>query len=188
MGRLDLLAVPQPLRLSRQGAHDGAKARNQTVVQERFPVVISFIRVDSRLIHGQVIEAWLPHLSVERILVADDLAATDPLVRTAIGLAVPSHVEVILARIADVDFRRFENDGVRTLVLLRDIPSAMLAYAKGLIGPLNLGNVHDGPLRHAVSRSVYLTANEREQLLQLSKDGLAVTIQAVPAESPRPLS
>jgi PTS system mannose-specific IIB component len=150
--------------------------------------VISFIRVDSRLIHGQVIEAWLPHLHVERILVADDLAATDPLVRTAIGLAVPPQVEVVLARIADLDFRRYENDAVPTLVLLRDVASAMRAYAQGLVGPLNLGNVHDGPLRHPVSRSVYLTANEREQLLQLTKDGLAVTIQAVPAESPRPLS
>jgi mannose/fructose/N-acetylgalactosamine-specific phosphotransferase system component IIB len=167
---------------------DGAKGRNQTVVQERLPVVIAFIRVDSRLIHGQVIEAWLPHLNVERILVADDIAATDPLVRTAIGLAVPPNVEVVLAKLADVDFRRFENDAVRTLVLLRDIPSAMLAYEQGLIGPLNLGNVHDGPLRHAVSRSVYLTASEREQLLQLTRDGLAITIQAVPAESPRPLS
>jgi PTS system mannose-specific IIB component len=149
--------------------------------------VISFIRVDSRLIHGQVIEAWLPHLHVDRILVADDSAATDPLVRTAIGLAVPSNVEVVLARIADIDFSRYQNDAVRTLVLMRDIPSAVRAYARGLAGPLNLGNVHDGPLRQAVSRSVYLTPAEREDLLKLTRDGLAVTIQAVPAESPRPL-
>jgi PTS system mannose-specific IIB component len=150
--------------------------------------VIAFIRVDSRLIHGQVIEAWLPHLDVERILVADDVAASDPLTRTAIGLAVPTTVEVVLARVADIDFRRYENDAVRTLVLLRDIPSALRAYAKGMVGPLNLGNVHNGPLRTAVSRSVFLTPTEHEQLLQLSKDGLAVTIQAVPAEAPRPLS
>ena len=150
--------------------------------------MIAFIRIDSRLIHGQVIEAWLPHLHVDRILVADDIAATDMLVRTAIGLAVPAHVEVVLAKISDVDFRRYENDSVPTLVLMRDVASAMQAYQRGLVGPLNLGNVHDGPLRHAVSRSVFLTATEREQLLQLSRDGLAVTIQAVPAESPRPLS
>ncbi len=45
-------------------------------------------------------------------------------------------------------------------MLLRDVPSAMRAYERGLVGPLNLGNVHDGPQRHAVSRSVYLTASE----------------------------
>jgi len=107
--------------------------------------VISLIRVDSRLIHGQVIEAWLPHLKIQRILVADDSAVTDPLTRAAMALAVPPEVEVVLQGIADVDFRRFENDGVRTMVLLRDVPSAMRAYEYGLVGPLNLGNVHDGP-------------------------------------------
>jgi mannose/fructose/N-acetylgalactosamine-specific phosphotransferase system component IIB len=144
--------------------------------------VISLIRVDSRLIHGQVIEAWLPHLKIQRILVADDVAVTDPLVRAAMSLAVPTDVEVVLARIGDIDFRRYENDALRTLVLLRDVPSAMRAYERGLVGPLNLGNVHDGPLRHAVSRSVYLTASEVDTLTAMSRDGLAVTIQAIPAE------
>jgi mannose/fructose/N-acetylgalactosamine-specific phosphotransferase system component IIB len=150
--------------------------------------VIAFTRIDSRLIHGQVIEAWLPHLHIERIVVADDAAVADPLVRTAIGIAVPAKVEVLLARVDDADFRRLANDQVRTLVLLRDVPSAMRAYARGLVGPLNLGNVHDGPSRNKVSRSVFLTDAEREQLLALTRDGLAVTIQAVPNELPQRLS
>jgi mannose/fructose/N-acetylgalactosamine-specific phosphotransferase system component IIB len=149
--------------------------------------VISLIRIDSRLIHGQVIETWLPHLKIQRIIVADDFAVADPLVRTAIGLAVPPDVEVSLARIDDVPFRKLEMDATRTLVLLRDVPAAMRAYARGLVGPLNLGNVHAGPLRHAVSRSVFLTEGERAQLLAMSRDGLAVTIQAVPSETPLPL-
>jgi mannose/fructose/N-acetylgalactosamine-specific phosphotransferase system component IIB len=149
--------------------------------------VISFIRIDSRLIHGQVIESWLPHLKIQRIVVADDVAVADPLVRTAMGLAVPPDVEVLLARIDDVPFLKLENDAPRTLVLLRDVPAAMRAYTRGLVGPLNLGNVHAGPLRQPVSRSVFLTEAEKEQLLALSRDGLAVTIQAVPTETPQRL-
>ena len=84
--------------------------------------MISFIRIDSRLIHGQVIETWLPHLKIQRIVVADDLAFSDPLVRTAMGLAVPSEVEVLLSRVDDVPYRKLENDGVRTIV--QDIQNA----------------------------------------------------------------
>lgn len=157
-------------------------SRNQTVVQERLPFVISFIRIDSRLIHGQVIESWLPHLKAERIVVADDSAVADPLIRAAMGLAVPPDVEVLIARVDDVPFKKLENDAPRTLVLLRDVAAAVRAYAKGLVGPLNLGNVHAGPQRAAVSRSVFLTDAEKEQLLAMSRDGLAVTIQAVPNE------
>ena len=146
--------------------------------------MISFIRIDNRLIHGQVIESWLPHLKIQRIVVADDVAVGDPLVRTAMGLAVPPDIEVILARIDDVPFKKLANDGPRTLVLLRDVPSAMRAYHLGLTGPLNLGNVHAGPARQQLSRSVFLTDAEKEQLVNLTKDGLAVTIQAVPNETP----
>lgn len=144
--------------------------------------MISFIRVDSRLIHGQVIETWLPHLKIQRIVVADDSSASDPLMRAAMALAVPPDVDVLLARIDEVPFQRIASDAPRTLVLLRDIPSALRAYDRGLVGPLNLGNVHAGPERQPVSRTVFLTDTEREQLQHLSKDGLAVTIQAVPNE------
>lgn len=150
--------------------------------------MISFIRVDSRLIHGQVIETWLPHLKIQRIVVADDASAVDPLVRAAMALAVPADIDVLLAPIADVPWKKLASDGPRTLVLLRDIPSALRAYEHGLIGPLNLGNVHSGPARHAVSRNVYLTEQEKQQLIELTKDGLAVTIQTVPNETAQRLA
>ena len=56
--------------------------------------MISLVRVDNRLIHGQVVEAWLPHLKVARVVVADDEAAHSPLIRAAMGLAVPAELEV----------------------------------------------------------------------------------------------
>ena len=150
--------------------------------------MISFIRVDSRLIHGQVIETWLPHLKIQRIVVADDASAVDPLVRAAMALAVPAEIDVLLAPIADVPWKKLASDAPRTIVLLRDIPSALRAYEHGLIGPLNLGNVHAGPARHAVSRNVYLTDQEKQRLLELTKDGLAVTIQTVPNETAQRLA
>ena len=56
--------------------------------------MISLVRVDNRLIHGQVVEAWLPHLKVGRVVVADDEAASSPLIRAAMGLAVSNNVSV----------------------------------------------------------------------------------------------
>ena len=56
--------------------------------------MITFLRIDGRLIHGQVVEAWLPGLKVARVVVADDEAAHSPLMKTAMGLAVPPELEV----------------------------------------------------------------------------------------------
>ena len=66
--------------------------------------MISLVRVDNRLIHGQVVEAWLPHLKVSRVVVADDEAAASPLIRAAMGLAVQSAIEVQIQPLAQVDF------------------------------------------------------------------------------------
>lgn len=150
--------------------------------------MIVLSRVDSRLIHGQVVEAWLPHLKVRRVVVADDAVAADPLAKAAYALAVPPEVEVVLAPVAALDFGALAQDGVRTLVLFRDVPAAVAARAHGLpAGPLNLGNVHAGPGRVSVSRSVFLDDADRQALSTLAAGGMAVSIQAVPVEAPQPL-
>jgi mannose/fructose/N-acetylgalactosamine-specific phosphotransferase system component IIB len=154
-------------------------------LQEKFVIVLS--RIDSRLIHGQVIEAWLPHLVVKRVVVADDLAAGDPLTQAAFELAVPPDVELVTTRVAQADFPRFARDGVRTLLLFRTVHDAVVARAHGLPdGPLNLGNIHAAPGKVAVSRSVFLDSVETAALGDLKASGMQVTIQAVPAEAAVP--
>ncbi len=146
-------------------------------------------RIDSRLIHGQVIEAWLPHLGVGRVVVADDDAAGDPLTRAAFELAVPPEVELVTTRVEQTEFGRFAADRVRTLVLFRTVHSAEVARAHGLpSGPLNLGNVHSAPGKVAISRSVFLDSEESAALGRLAAQGMAVSIQAVPAEPAQALA
>ena len=150
--------------------------------------MISWSRIDSRLIHGQVIEAWLPFLKVDRVVVADEAVAHDDLAKAAYEMAVPPEVEVVLAPADKLDFRALDADKVRTLVLFRDVRAAVVAREHGLPnGTLNLGNVHAGPGRVAVSRSVFLDDIDRVALAQLSASGMTVQVQAVPSEATQSL-
>lgn len=145
--------------------------------------MITLVRVDNRLIHGQVVEAWLPFLKVSRVVVADDEAASSPLIRAAMALAVQSAIEVQILPLAQVDFAALSKDGVRTLVLLRDVASVPFAFAHGLsMEELNLGNVHFGTGRRQVSPSVFLAEAELKALQQLAEQGVRVAARAVPAE------
>lgn len=153
------------------------------------PQVISFIRVDNRLIHGQVVEAWLPHLKVARVVVADDEAADSPLVRAAMGLAVQDSVDVEIARLEEVDFSKLASDRAKTLVLLRDVEDVVRAHARGMpVSHLNLGNVHYASGRKQVSPSVFLSGEEVHALEKLASEGAEVELRAVPNEHPIPLS
>lgn len=151
--------------------------------------VIVLCRVDNRLIHGQVIEAWLPHLKVRRLVVADDETAADSLARSVMTLAVPPQVAVVLEPVARVDYRAMALDDVKTLVLFRDIEALARAVAAGLPpGTVNLGNVHAGPGRLAISRSVFLSEGDRSLLRELASAGMTVVVQAVPTDAPLPLA
>jgi len=150
--------------------------------------VISLVRVDNRLIHGQVVEAWLPYLKVDRVVVADDEASESPLTRAAMGLAVPSNVDVIIRPLAEVDYRAIASDKTKTLVLLRDVGGVVEAREKGLpISHVNLGNVHFAAGRKQVSASVFLSPAELVQLKMLGEQGAEVEVRGVPTDKPVPL-
>ena len=147
--------------------------------------MITLVRVDNRLIHGQVVEAWLPHLKVARVAVADDEAAFNPLIRAAMALAVQPSVEVVIQPLREFNFERITRDDVRTLVLVRDVKDALEAKERGLkLARLNLGNVHFATGRRQVSASVFLSPEELDQLKLLAQEGVAVDARGVPSEKP----
>lgn len=149
--------------------------------------MIALLRVDNRLIHGQVVESWLPELRVRRVLVADDEAAQSPLVRAAMGLAVPSDIEVVIQPLQGMDFAALASDGVKSLLLVREVAGAATAVARGL-GPVQvqLGNVHFVSGRKQLTPSVFLSPSELVQLKMLAEQGCTIEARAVPGE--RPLS
>jgi mannose/fructose/N-acetylgalactosamine-specific phosphotransferase system component IIB len=151
--------------------------------------MIAFTRVDNRLIHGQIIEVWLPFLDVKRILVADDEAAANPLMKAAMALAVPSSIVVEVKPLDRVDFAQVQAESERTLLLLRDVRGVLHAKELGLVlSTLNVGNVHYAPGRFQRSPSVFLSAREMKSLRSLEKSGVAIEIRAVPKDKPLTLA
>ena len=150
---------------------------------------VALVRVDNRLVHGQVLEAWLPALDAHGILVADDEAAGNVLARSAMALAIPPGVNFEVLRVeAAAGLLRPGGKGPqapRTLVLLRDVRDAVALSEAGVPVPqLNLGNVHFGRGRKQVSPSVFLDAGELAALEKLSQAGTQVEVRAVPSEPP----
>jgi len=56
--------------------------------------VIALVRVDNRLLHGQILETWIPRLGIREVVVADDDAARSDLARAAMTLCVPPDLPV----------------------------------------------------------------------------------------------
>ncbi len=150
--------------------------------------MIPLVRVDNRLLHGQVLETWIPKLGVTAVVVADDEAARSPLAQAAMTLCCPADVPVRVLPAAEVDFAALAAEPGVVLVLVRDVAGLVAATAHGLtpaVAPrLNLGNVHFAQGRRPVSPSVFLTEGELEALGALATQGFAVEARAIPSDPP----
>jgi PTS system N-acetylgalactosamine-specific IIB component len=150
--------------------------------------VIALVRVDNRLLHGQILETWVPRLGAREVVVADDDAAQSPLARAAMTLCVPPGLVATIAPLGEVDWAALAADARPILVLVRDVEGLVRARARGLAPGIarkvNLGNVHYEPGRRAVTPSVFLTEGEVAALRVLADEGFEVAAQAVPSEPP----
>jgi PTS system mannose-specific IIB component len=154
--------------------------------------VILLVRVDNRLIHGQILETWVPGLSAREVLVADDEAAASPLARAALTLCVPPELPVRIEPLGAVKWAEIAGSKVPTLVIVRDVEGLVRAHAGGLapvmVPVINLGNIHFAPDRRSVTASVFLSLGELEALRELERDGFKVEARPIPSEPPLTLS
>jgi PTS system N-acetylgalactosamine-specific IIB component len=154
--------------------------------------VIALVRIDNRLLHGQILEAWLPRLKVRRLVVADDEAASSPLARQAMTLCLPPEIQAEVAPIAAVDWAALAAGREGVLVLFRDVAGVARAAAAGLTPDLarkvNVGNVHFAAGRKPVTPSVFLDDGEVRALEALSARGFDVELRAIPPDSPLALA
>ena len=60
-----------------------------------------FLRVDFRLLHGQVGMSWCPYLGADCLLIANDHILTDPLMMASIKLAKPQGIKLVIKGIED---------------------------------------------------------------------------------------
>ncbi len=150
--------------------------------------MIALVRVDNRLLHGQILEAWIPRLGVKEVVVADDEAAASDLAQAAMTLCVPPDLPVRVLAVKDVPWAELAAAPRVALVLVRDVAALSAARADGLTPALarrvNVGNVHFAPGRRPVTPSVFLAAPEIAALRALAADGFEVEARAIPSEPP----
>jgi PTS system mannose-specific IIB component len=141
-------------------------------------------RVDNRLVHGQVLEAWVPRVGADTILVVDDNLVKDDFHKTVLEAMGHSRLKIIVVDCANAASRiNGELSGKKVLVLFHDTKQAKQAYSAGLdYMVLNLGNIHPGKLSTKLTSNVNLSKADAHRICVLISKGVKVDARAVPAD------
>lgn len=145
---------------------------------------IVLLRVDERLIHGQVVVGWGSQLHPDRIVVVDDSIAESEWEQELYTLGLPPELQTAFETVEEarshVPAWRSDND--RVIVLTRDIATMQRLAADGLLrgDEINIGGIHYATDRKAVLPYVYLSDAETRALDALAREGAVVTARDLP--------
>lgn len=149
---------------------------------------ITALRVDDRLIHGQVAMTWTKQLAVQGIVVANDEAANDNTQKMALKMAVPGGIKSLIKPV-DEAIRILNNpkaSRMRILVLTRTVKDALkIRQSVGEIGFLNVGNTGrfdgiDVSEKLVMTPTIMLTKAEQQALKELVALDPKACMQQVP--------
>ena len=147
----------------------------------------TLVRVDNRLVHGQILEAWIPFTRSSMIVVIDDYVASDFFRETVIKMAVPREVDVMISSVDDFadHFKYQKGQGKKAIVLFSCIADALKAYQQGFaFDRLNIGNVYSEACLTQCAPSVMLDAEDIKTIRILIDAGVHIDVQRVPKEKP----
>ena len=147
---------------------------------------LSLVRIDDRLIHGQVVLGWSRALKPDRIVVANDRIANNAWERKFYTASVPPHIKVSFLTVAETAVELlnnlFKNEAV--LILFESVKDVHAIVQKGVrLDKINVGGLHHRQGATELLPFVFLTDEDRDLLRELVKSGITLLAQDIPGNT-----
>ncbi|MCT1901596.1 PTS sugar transporter subunit IIB [Oceanobacillus sojae] len=146
-------------------------------------------RIDDRLIHGQVMTAWIKNRGAEQVVIVDDDTANDEYMIEVLEMAVPEEIAIGIFT---------KEDGVRFFEQGLDAPTILLVKGPGVLNYLvdngiNIEEIDVGGMgarkdRTVLYKNISTNEEEKEQFNELLDKKVNVYIQVMPQDNPVSIS
>lgn len=141
------------------------------------------VRMDERLIHGQVAGIWAPSLHTQRIILINDEAAADTLQKSSLRMAAPTSMRLSVLPVESAAKNiRSGKYGKQRLFLVFKNPTDVLRYLKagGKLTHVNVGNMSYKEGSKDITKSIKVLDEEIDVFESIAAMDINVTAQLVP--------
>jgi fructoselysine and glucoselysine-specific PTS system IIB component len=156
-------------------------------------MTISLVRIDDRLIHGQVAFGWTTALGINTILVVNDEAKNDQMKSMALNLAKPSNVVLYIRGVAESGeivqkFATSKKSNVLVLVKNTEDAHQLIQSAGGVIKTLNVGGLRYGEGKKKLTDLVAVDDQDVSNLKAIDASGVDVEFRMLPRDKKKMLA
>ena len=148
-------------------------------------MAITLLRIDDRLIHGQVVEGWLPQLDVDLVVVVSDAAAADPVQTALMKMALPSSIGLSVLSVADAATALSSPQAAarRILALVPGPEEALALLEKGVtVATINVGGLHFTVGKVQLGRALFLSEKDKAALRAIAARGVRLEGRPLPSD------
>ena len=143
--------------------------------------MIVLTRVDNRLIHGQIVQGWLPSLDVSEVLVVSPGAGKKEFVKKMLRLSLPSGYK--LSILGPKEAKKYSEESPEKLfIIIEDIANLFEMLKEGFCpNVITLGNTQFKEGKKQYSQGVFLTDGEAEELKKIEiEKHISIEIRSLP--------
>lgn len=143
---------------------------------------LKMVRVDYRLVHGQIVAKWIKFCPVDRLVLVDEALIHDDFMADIYRMSAGGK-EVDISTVADIQ-KTLDRKNDKVMLIFKDVAGAYQAYKNGVEMPeLNVGAVQSAPGRKNAMQGVALSPEEYDQLAEIKASGINVFLQPIPETS-----
>lgn len=139
------------------------------------------LRIDDRLLHGQVARNWMKEVGADVIVVANDLVSEDEKQQHLMDLVTPMGSKSYFFGLSEASTKIKDLEEEDALVLVETPADALKLIEDGIeIDSVNVGNIHQTSGKEKVNESIFVDQNDIDTFKKIEASGKKLDFRTLP--------
>jgi len=139
------------------------------------------LRIDDRLLHGQVARNWMKQVGADVIVVANNLVSEDEKQQHLMDLVTPMGSKSYFFGLSEASAKIKGLEEEDALVLVETPADALKLIEDGIeIDSVNVGNIHQTSGKEKVNESIFVDQNDIDTFKKIEASGKKLDFRTLP--------